>query len=240
MTPGARCLLHRLILAGAGTLALCASAAAQIDIPNKAPPAGQTAPAAKPGALPIVEGDAALPALDDLSETRERPLFSSTRRPPEVEPTAQTAAPIAEGASMPFELVGIALGTDVSAAIFRNTDSKEETRVAKGGKIGNWSVEDISERAVVLRGSDKRVRMRLFNEASAPGIKVSRVGGEDDAADAPADEDDSKVDEDISPTSSPQVRPATAQPKPPPSLRENNQRRSRRPGRPNQRPRRQP
>jgi hypothetical protein len=239
VTPSLGSLVRRLVLAGAVASTLSVGATAQIDILNRTPAAGQAAPAAKPGAALPASGDAALPPLDDLTETRERPLFSSTRRPPDVEAAPQAAAPITEGASMPFELVGIALGTDISAAIFRNTDSKEEIRVAKGDKIGSWNVDDISERAVVLRGNDKRVRMRLFNEAAAPGIQVGRVAGQDDAADAPAADDDNKVDEDIAPSSSPQVRPATAQPKPPPSLQQNKDR-PRRPGRPNQRPRQQP
>jgi hypothetical protein len=230
-------LVRRLVLAGAAMLALGISAGAQIDIPGKAPAPAVSVKSDDAAA----RSEPALPTLDELTETRERPLFSSTRRPPDIEPAPQAAAPITEGASMPFELVGIALGADVSAAIFRNTDSKEETRIAKGGKIGSWNLEDISERAVVLRGNDKRVRMRLFNEAGAPGIKVGRVGGEDDAAEAPVEDDDKQVDEDIAPSSSPQVRPATAQPKPPPSVQQQqNRQRPRRPGRPNQRPRQQP
>jgi hypothetical protein len=126
---------------------------------------------------------------------------------------------------MPFELVGIVLGSDVNAAIFRNTETKEEMRVAKGDKVGNWSLEEISERAVVLHGGDKRVRMRLFNEAKAPGVKIGRVGDEGAEPDqAEASDNEEQVDEDISPTNSPQVRPATAQPKPPPSLQNKGQR----------------
>jgi hypothetical protein len=178
--------------------------------------------AVAPPAAPQGNGD--VPALDELTATRERPLFSSTRRPPEVEPPAQEAAPIAEAASMPFELVGIVVGSDVSAAIFRNTDSKEEARVAKGEKIGDWNVEEISERAVVLRGGEKRVRMRLFNEAKAPGVKVGRTGEGTEPNEAEASDSEEQVDEDISPTNSPQVRPATAQAKPPPSLQNKGQR----------------
>ena len=160
-----------------------------------------------------------------LTAARERPLFSSTRRPPEVEPAPQAAAPITEAASMPFELVGIALGPEVNAAIFRNTELKEETRVGKGEKIGGWNVEEVSERAVVLRGNDKRVRMRLFNEAAGPGVKVGRIGGDTGTELGTANSgDDEQVDEDITPSSSPQVHPATAQPKPPPSLQKNRQR----------------
>jgi len=141
---------------------------------------------------------------------------------------------------MPFELVGIVLGSDVSAAIFRNTESKEEIRVAKGDKVGNWSIEEISERAVVLHGGDKRVRMRLFNEAKSPGVKIGRIGAEAAESDeTEASDSEEQVDEDISPSTSPQVRPATAQPKPPPSLQNKGQR-PRRPLRGISRPRQQP
>jgi general secretion pathway protein N len=209
-------------------LIFCAGAAIAQQPPKRVPGgAPAPAPAAAPAATPASNDD--LPALDELTATRERPLFSSTRRPPEVEPPPQAAAPITEATSMPFELVGIVLGSDVSAAIFRNTESKEETRVGKGEKIGNWNVEEISERAVVLHGGDTRVRMRLFNEAKTPGVKVGRIGESSEPDETEASDSEEQVDEDISPSNSPQVRPATAQPKPPPSLQNKGQR----PRRPN-------
>jgi hypothetical protein len=203
-------------------LALGAAAAFAQQPPKRAP---AVPPATAPARAVSAPPNPGLPSLEDLTATRERPLFSSTRRPPEVEPPPQAAAPITEAASMPFELVGIVLGSDVNAAIFRNTESKEETRVAKGDKIGNWTLEEISERAIVLHGGDRRVRMRLFNEAKAPGVKIGRIGDEGVEPDqADASDNDEQVDEDISPTNSPQVRPATAQPKPPPSLQNKGQR----------------
>jgi len=114
-------------------LALGAAAAFAQQPPKRAP---AVPPATAPARAVSAPPNPGLPSLEDLTATRERPLFSSTRRPPEVEPPPQAAAPITEAASMPFELVGIVLGSDVNAAIFRNTESKEETRVAKGDKIG--------------------------------------------------------------------------------------------------------
>jgi general secretion pathway protein N len=219
---------------------------AQPGIPQRARPVAET-PSAQPQAMgrtrrqppaqKAAVGD--MPSLDELAATRERPLFSSTRRPPEAEPIVEASAPITENAPMPFELVGVVVGEDVSAAIFRNTESKEETRVAKGEKIGNWSVEEVAERAVVLRGDDRRVRMRMFNESTSPGIQVGRIGGDDPHEDQPAAEPNDPVDEEIAPTASPEVRPATAQPKPPPALKNKNQSQPRRaarpvPGHPNQ------
>jgi general secretion pathway protein N len=179
----------------------------------------------------------AFPALEDLSATRERPLFSSTRRPPEPVEEPEAPAQITEGGTMPFELVGVVIGDEVNAAIFRNTESKEETRVARGDKIGNWNLEEVTARAVVIGANGKRVRMRLFDEASAPGVHVGRAGGDSDQHDAATDEE--QVDQDIAPSSSPQAKKATAQPKPPPSVRqEEMRRRANRSQRPNQRPRR--
>jgi len=204
--------------------------------PSVAPVKPNAPAAAEPAkSEDAAQDDSGAPTLDDLTATRERPLFSSTRRPPEVEPVVQAAAPITDATSMPFELVGIVAGSEVNAAIFRNTDTKEEVRVVKGEKIGNWSVEDIAGRAVVLRGPDKRVRMRLFDESTAPGIQVGKASGEDEPPAEPADAaDEEKVDEDIAPTTSPQAKPATAQPKPPPSLAQsrnqgNNPKRPKRP-----------
>jgi hypothetical protein len=242
----------RILSATAFAVLLLASAAAAQDnnplasirpgppIPGSAPvKAGAPAAVAsdKNEDAGAAQADTGVPPLDDLAATRERPLFSSTRRPPEVEPTVQATAPITDATSMPFELVGIVTGSDVNAAIFRDTDTKEESRIAKGDKIGNWSLEEISGRAVVLRGVDKRVRMRLFNESAAPGIQVGKASGEDEPAAEPAAGDDQEqVDEDIAPATSPQVKPATAQPKPPPSLtrarnqvNQNNPRRPKRP-----------
>lgn len=171
--------------------------------------------------------DTGVPTLDELTATRERPLFSTTRRPPAPEEKPDKTPEITEGGKMPFELVGVVMGDEVSAAIFRNTESKEESRVAKGDKIGNWNLEEVAARSVVLRGRDKRVRMRLFDEASGPGIRVGRVSGdtETNIESLPRAGDGESVDEDIAPTSSPQAKPATAQPKPPPSVRQEQQRR---------------
>jgi general secretion pathway protein N len=167
-------------------------------------------PALAPSAVqPQAAADeSGVPPLDDLGATRERPLFSSTRRPPVV--VAAPDAPIQEAKSLAFELVGIVSGPDTSIAILRNTDSKEETRVPKGQKFGNWTMEEVGDRFVVLSGDAKRVRMRLFNESKAPGVKVVRVG-EDGERDAPAAADDN-IDEDVEPSSSPEARPAAAAP----------------------------
>jgi hypothetical protein len=151
-----------------------------------------------------------VPPLGELTATRERPLFSSTRRPPVPPEEAEPNAPVTEAKSMSFELVGVVRSADSAFAILRNTESKEETRVPKGEKFGAWRVEEIHDRSVVLAGDAKRVRMRLFDESKAPGIQVRRVGGEDAQASSPDDGD--AVDEEVEPNASPESRQPTAQP----------------------------
>jgi general secretion pathway protein N len=189
--------------------------------------------AAKP-ALPaaVLPGQpaAALPSLDELTATRERPLFSSTRRPAAapVEPEA-APAPIAEATSFPFELVGIVIGSDIRIAIFRKGDAApsdgtqtaaEELRRKVGEQLGEWAVDEITERYVVLQGDAKRVRLRMFKENDT-GIQVGRPGaeggavpaGDGDPADKeatdPADSGQSgqsgQVDEEIAPSGTPKV-----------------------------------
>lgn len=169
----------------------------------------------------------ALPPLDELTATRERPLFSSNRRPAAAPVAAPAApAPIAEATSFPFELMGIVIGPDIRIAVFRKGDAvpndgtqpaAEELRRKIGEKLGEWSVDEIAERFVVLQGDSKRVRLRIFKEKDT-GIQVGRPGAEGDAAAAgdgdlankeqtdPADGDkQGKIDEEIVPTGTPRV-----------------------------------
>jgi hypothetical protein len=152
-----------------------------------------------------------IPPLDELIATRERPLFSSTRRPPPPVEEPELDTPITEAKSMSFELVGVVRSDEQAFAILRNTESKEETRVPKGEKFGAWTIEEVHDRSIVLAGEARRVRMRLFDESKSPGISIQKVGGDDESDDASA-LDDSQVDEDVAPSASPEGRAATAQP----------------------------
>lgn len=165
-------------------------------------------PAQAPAAIAPTDSNG-VPPLGELTATRERPLFSSTRRPPVPPEEAEPNAPVTEAKSMSFELVGVVRSSDSAYAILRNTESKEETRVPKGEKFGVWKVEEIHDRSVVLVADARRVRMRLFDESKAPGIQVRRVGGEDARASSPNDGE--VVDEDVEPSASPESRQPTAQ-----------------------------
>lgn len=200
----------------------------------------QTGAAGAQGAGAQSPPGAQVPSLDDLTATRDRPLFSSTRRPaaPPEEP-APAPAPIAEATSFPFELIGIVIGPDIRIAIFRKgegtttTDevrpAAEEMRRKVGEKLGDWAVDEIADRFVILQGNGKRVRLRIFNEKDA-GIQVGKPGAESDAVpdgDAasregaePADGSRSgPVDEEIVPTGTPKIVVPAPRTAPRPSAR---------------------
>jgi hypothetical protein len=104
----------------------------------------------------------ALPPLEELRATRERPLFSPSRRPDEtaVGPEADLVEESPD--SLPFELTGVVMGTDVAIAILRNRDTQETVQLRRGETLEAWSIEEIAARHVVLRQEDRQVRLELF------------------------------------------------------------------------------
>ena len=192
--------------------------------PVARPPARQAGPVAGQPSRPVraaqrpvaprvlAPGEAnGVPPLEDLAATRDRPLFSSTRRPPPAPEEPEEAPPITEAKSLNFELVGIVRSADAAYAIVRNTESKQETRVPRGQRFSGWTIEEIGERSVVLSGEAKRVRLRLYDESKAPGISIRRVGEPDEEHTASPD-DDAAVDEEVAQQASPEGRAATAEP----------------------------
>jgi type II secretory pathway component PulC len=104
----------------------------------------------------------ALPPLEELTATRERPLFSPSRRP-DVEAPGPEAGPVEESPdSLPFELTGVVMGTDMAIAILRNRDTQETVQLRRGETLEDWSLEEVAPRHVVLRQEDRQVRLELF------------------------------------------------------------------------------
>ena len=112
-----------------------------------------------------------LPPLEELRATRERPLFSPGRRPDAEAAAGPEAGPVEESPdSVPFELTGVVMGTDMAIAILRNRDTQETVQLRRGEALEDWSIEEIAPRHVVLRQDDRQVRLELFPakaEASA-------------------------------------------------------------------------
>ncbi len=112
--------------------------------------------------------------FDDLSATRERPLFSASRRPPAMPeavaiplPTAARATVIAPE-SPPFTLVGTIVSADEKIAFFRNSATNTVTRTREGEEQSGWLVRSVSQRSAIVEKDHRTVTIDLpKNNANA-------------------------------------------------------------------------
>lgn len=105
----------------------------------------------------------AMPPLDELQATRERPLFSPRRRP-DVPTAAVAETPVTQEPpeTAPFDLTGIVMGGDRAVAILHNRETQETVHLRQGETAQTWSVTEIAQRHVVIRNESKQVRLQLF------------------------------------------------------------------------------
>jgi hypothetical protein len=107
--------------------------------------------------------------LDRLSATRERPLFSPSRRPP-----ARPSTPIIAAAPPPpppkLILFGIVMDSDEARAVVGVGTADKTRRVRIGDDIGGWKVTQIEERQLVLSLDNRSATFTLFSGRHAgPG-----------------------------------------------------------------------
>ena len=119
--------------------------------------------------------------LEDLSATRERPLFRPDRRAPAPVPVAASAPepppvderPVALGPP-PFDLVGAVVGKDTAIALLRNRTSNEVVRLRQGDDAEGWRVSSIALRAVTLERDGRLQSLALAAPSAAPaGAEVA-------------------------------------------------------------------
>jgi len=124
--------------------------------------------------------------LQTLSVTRDRPLFSPSRRPP---PPAVAAAPapapvvapapvIAAGPEQPpFTLVGTIIGEKEQIAIFFNQTANTTTRVRQGDAESGWTVKSVDLRAAVIEKNAQSVTLDLPKRSDqGPAGAVPSIG----------------------------------------------------------------
>lgn len=130
----------------------------------------------KPLEAPAEQGSAPLSplaseGLERLSVTRERPLFSPTRRPPPPPPpVVQSAAPPPPPPPPPnVALFGVVRDGDEFRAIVRTGPASGTMRVRVGDDIGGWKVAQIERRRLVLVLDDRTATFTMFAGHSADG-----------------------------------------------------------------------
>ena len=108
----------------------------------------------------------ALP-LSLLSSTRERPLFSPSRRPPAVAvvsappPPPPPPAPPAVPEHPPLTLVGTIIGKTESIGIFIDQATKDVVRLRTGEAHANWTLRAIEGREAVLESNQQEATLAL-------------------------------------------------------------------------------
>jgi general secretion pathway protein N len=103
--------------------------------------------------------------LESLSASRDRPLFSPSRRPYAPPPTAVRRAPASPPPTPPaLVLLGIVVDADGARAFVRAAEGKT-VRLRIGEEISGWSVAQIEQRRLVLSLADRNAVFTLFGGA---------------------------------------------------------------------------
>jgi general secretion pathway protein N len=126
--------------------------------------------------------------LEDLTATRERPLFRPSRRPPAPPPVVAPAPePTVEPRPVvqeppPFELVGAVVGKATAIALLRDKTTNEIVRLRTGEEAEGWRVGTIGARSVALERDGQARSLALSAPSSSP--TGPQIAGEAEPAEA--------------------------------------------------------
>jgi hypothetical protein len=112
----------------------------------------------RPSALPWLK-------LEDLSATRERPLFAPTRRqPPPPQPQAVNVAAEHPPETPRMVLTGIIVKPSETIVILRNVATSESISLRSGESIGTWRVEAQNDHSVILTDGTQQFTLEMFTD----------------------------------------------------------------------------
>jgi general secretion pathway protein N len=169
------------------TVILSGAMAAMAAVPSG--PSEPTAVDETPGMIRIEDNRAATPApsgnplwaipLKDLSATRDRPIFSPSRRPPAPAVVAGPYKPPpvakpAEPDTPQLSLVGTIAGGKESFGIFLDRLANTVLRLRTGEQHKGWTLREVRGRETVLEKGDKTATLAL------PVRSLNTSAGDDD------------------------------------------------------------
>jgi hypothetical protein len=116
--------------------------------------------------------------LARLTQTRDRPLFSPSRRPaPKATAVSDETAPVARDESArappPFALIGTVMSGDDQIAILFDKSVNAAVRLHVGASTSGWSLSAVSARSAVLRRGAASTTLTL----PAPGEAAPSLFG---------------------------------------------------------------
>ena len=103
------------------------------------------------------------PALADLSDMMERPLFIDTRRMPEPE----KAAPPPPPTPLRLKLLGVAISGGSRVALLRNTTNNFLVQLAEGESHDGWTLDAIDSKAAHFSRGEQETVLPLDPEPSS-------------------------------------------------------------------------
>jgi hypothetical protein len=129
---------------------------------------------------PVLRGNPlrALP-LEQLSITRERPLFSPSRRPPPPTPTYVAPVAVPQPVKPPererpaVSLIGTVIGTNVHIAVFLEIKTQNVVRLRVGEDHQGWVLRLVKEREVTFVKDVEQTLMLETPPGAAPAPIVS-------------------------------------------------------------------
>ena len=107
-------------------------------------------------------------SIESLHATRERPLFSPSRRPPmpavtdapPVEPTVATAPP-PEPEGPALNLLGLVIGGGEGYAVFISNTTHDIIRLKTGEGEGGWILRSVTDHQAVLERNNRAAVIRM-------------------------------------------------------------------------------
>jgi hypothetical protein len=106
-------------------------------------------------------------SLNSLTATRERPIFSPSRRAPLPTPPAPVAAPapppqiVAAPEEIPLQLVGTIVGRDSGIAICVNPSTRDVIRLKTGEDFNGWVLRSVQGREASFEKAALQARLTL-------------------------------------------------------------------------------
>jgi general secretion pathway protein N len=178
---------------GRAPAAIAATSATLDILPNEGPgeaadsvDLGTVKPIAAPApekAKPAVSGNPlwGVP-LSVLTATRERPIFSASRRPPQravvAAPVERASAPPAPKAAEPdhppLALIGAVVGENDAIAVFLDRTNQKIVRLRQGEAHSGWVVNAILPREVTFKKADQTEVLALKGQDAAAGVPAAR------------------------------------------------------------------
>ena len=108
------------------------------------------------------------PTLDMLDATRQRPLFSPTRRAPPEEKPRQTTGTQRQQQPPDVVLNAIIVGSGVQVAWLKRAKETKAFPVRTGADVDGWSVTTIAPRHVVLSNNTQSITLEFPKRGDVP------------------------------------------------------------------------